>query len=51
MLGGELAVYQPLLNKLLAKDPSQRFGSAREVLEALEQTPAPAADALPALAS
>jgi serine/threonine protein kinase len=51
VLGAELAVYQPLLNKLLAKDPSQRFGSAREVLEALEQTPAPAADALPALAS
>ena len=51
VLGAELAVYQPLLNKLLAKDPSQRFGSAREVLEALEQTPAPAADAVPALAS
>ena len=26
----ELGAYQPLLNKLLAKDPSQRFGSARE---------------------
>ena len=51
VLGAELAAYQPLLNKLLAKDPSQRFGSAREVLEALEQTPAPAADAVPALAS
>ncbi len=51
VLGAELAVYQPLLNKLLAKDPNQRFGSAREVLEALEQTPAPAADAVPALAS
>ena len=38
VLGAELAAYQPLLNKLLAKDPSQRFGSAREVLEALEQT-------------
>ena len=48
----ELAVYQPLLNKLLAKDPAQRFGSAREVLEALEQTSPPetAAAPLPALA-
>jgi serine/threonine protein kinase len=33
----ELAAYQPLLNKLLAKDPNHRFGSAREVLEALQQ--------------
>jgi len=33
----ELAPYQPLTNKLLAKDPAQRFGSAREVLEALQQ--------------
>jgi serine/threonine protein kinase len=41
-LGPELAVYQPLLNRLLAKDPSQRFGNAREALEALEQTPTPA---------
>ena len=48
----ELAVYQPLLNKLLAKDPAQRFGSAREVLEALEQTRTPETDSaqLPALA-
>jgi serine/threonine protein kinase len=37
-----LAAYQPLLNKLLAKDPNHRFGNAREALEALEQTPAPA---------
>jgi serine/threonine protein kinase len=49
VLRPELAGYQPLLNKLLAKDPSQRFGSAREALEALEQTPAPVA-AVPALA-
>lgn len=40
-LPAELAAYQPLLNKLLAKDPSQRFASAREALEALEQTPVP----------
>ena len=40
-LPSELAAYQPLLNKLLAKDPSQRFGSARETLEALEQTRVP----------
>jgi serine/threonine protein kinase len=54
VLRTELAAYQPLLNKLLAKDPAQRYGSAREALEALEQIPAPAvADPapLPALAS
>jgi serine/threonine protein kinase len=33
----ERGAYQPLVNKLLAKDPAQRYGSAREVLEALEQ--------------
>jgi serine/threonine protein kinase len=44
-LGPKLAIYQPLLNKLLAKDPSQRFGSAREALEAFEQTPAVEAEA------
>ncbi len=52
----ELAAYQPLLNKLLAKDPNQRFGSAREALEALEQAevrrPPPAQPTpVPALAS
>jgi eukaryotic-like serine/threonine-protein kinase len=41
-----LAACQPLLNKLLAKDPSQRFGSAREVLEALHAA-RPEMDALP----
>jgi serine/threonine-protein kinase PpkA len=53
VLGQELASYQPLLNKLLAKDPTHRFGSAREVLEALEQTPVVGAagpDAAPAVA-
>jgi serine/threonine protein kinase len=35
-----LAGYQPLLNKLLAKEPAQRYGSAREALEAIEQTAA-----------
>jgi serine/threonine protein kinase len=54
MLPAALAHYQPLLNKLLAKDPAQRYGSAREVLEALEQIAAsqPAAPPaeLPALA-
>jgi serine/threonine protein kinase len=43
-LTAELAIYQPLLNKLLAKEPNQRFGNAREVLEALELTPPPAAE-------
>jgi serine/threonine protein kinase len=56
VLPPELAAFQPLLNKLLAKEPGQRFSSAREVLEALEQTPAPAEpaappDVMPALAS
>jgi serine/threonine-protein kinase PpkA len=54
----ELAPYQPLLNKLLAKEPAQRYGSAREALEALDPLAASAADAaatalpdeLPALA-
>ena len=54
-LPAELAAYQPLLNKLLAKDPNQRFGSAREVLEALQQAAAPPAapptEPVPALAS
>jgi serine/threonine protein kinase len=56
VLGQELEAYQPLLNRLLAKDPQHRFGSAREALEALEQTPTPAEPAsvsapAPALAS
>jgi len=55
VLLGALAVYQPLLGKLLAKDPAQRYGSAREVLEAIEQLAASAPDttltrAMPALA-
>ena len=37
ILPSELAACQPLLNRLLAKDPGQRFGSAREALEALQQ--------------
>jgi serine/threonine protein kinase len=36
-LPADLAAHQPLLNKLLAKDPAQRYGSAREALEAVEQ--------------
>jgi serine/threonine protein kinase len=54
VLAPGLAAYQPLLNKLLAKDPQQRFGSAREALEALETMPTPAeetAPPVPALAS
>jgi hypothetical protein len=31
-LSGELSVYQPLLSKLLAIDPAQRYSSARELL-------------------
>jgi eukaryotic-like serine/threonine-protein kinase len=36
-----LAVYQPLLDKLLAKDAGQRFANAREALEAIEHLVAP----------
>ena len=43
-LPAALGVHQPLLNKLLAKDPAQRHGSAREALEAIEQLAANAAD-------
>jgi serine/threonine protein kinase len=56
VLREDLAMYQPLLNNLLAKDPAQRYGSAREVLEALDQIAASVAAGaspaeLPALAS
>jgi serine/threonine protein kinase len=54
VLREDLAAYQPLLNKLLAKDPAQRYGSAREVLEAIDQIAASSAGEpaeLPALAS
>jgi serine/threonine protein kinase len=46
----ERSIYQPLVNKLLAKEPAQRYGSAREVLEALEQIAAVPPDAVPAVA-
>jgi len=36
ILSPELAACQPVVNKLLAKEPAQRFGSAREALEALQ---------------
>ena len=36
ILSPELMACQPVLNKLLAKEPTQRFGSAREALEALQ---------------
>ena len=42
-----LEACQPLLNRLLAKDSAQRFGSAREVLEALQQTVAAIAETAP----
>jgi serine/threonine protein kinase len=43
VLPADLVVHQPLLNKLLAKDPAQRYGSARETLEAIEPLAANAA--------
>ena len=33
LLDAGLAVYQPLVNRLLAKEPADRFASARELLE------------------
>jgi eukaryotic-like serine/threonine-protein kinase len=36
-LPDDLAAYQALLDKLLAKDAAQRFASARELIETLEQ--------------
>jgi len=33
-LNGELSVYQPLLSKLLAVEPADRFASARELVDA-----------------
>jgi serine/threonine protein kinase len=35
-LEAELSIYQSILNGLLAKDPAARFGSARELLEAVK---------------
>ncbi len=37
VLDRELAQYQPLVDRLLAKDPAERFSSARELLEHLHQ--------------
>jgi serine/threonine-protein kinase PpkA len=56
-LPSEVGACQPLLNKLLAKDPTQRFGSTREALEALQLAMTTFADAaaqsdpVPAVAS
>jgi serine/threonine protein kinase len=36
-LEGELQVYQPLLNRLMAKEPEDRFASAGELLKAITQ--------------
>ncbi|HEX7235587.1 MAG TPA: protein kinase [Gammaproteobacteria bacterium] len=46
-LPAEITACQPLLNKLLAKEPNQRFGSAREAIEALQLAMTAAADAAP----
>ena len=37
VLGGELAVHQHLISRLLAKSPSARIASARELVEVIEQ--------------
>ena len=36
-LPDELSAYQPLIDKLLAKQPDQRLANARELMEAVEQ--------------
>jgi serine/threonine protein kinase len=36
MLEGQLSIYQPILDRLLAKAPVDRFASARELLEAIK---------------
>lgn len=38
-LPAPLACYQPLINKLMAKKPEQRYQTGREVAEALQQVP------------
>lgn len=38
-LPAELSVYQPLLDRLLAKDQQQRLANARELIEAIEKVP------------
>jgi eukaryotic-like serine/threonine-protein kinase len=35
-LQGELSCYQPLLDRLLAKEPAERFANARELVTAIE---------------
>jgi serine/threonine protein kinase len=37
VLSKELSLFQPVLNRLLAKDPDQRYSSAQEFIEALNQ--------------
>jgi hypothetical protein len=36
VLPDELASWQPVLNRLLARDPAERYGNAREALAALD---------------
>jgi hypothetical protein len=33
----ELSIYQPLLNRLLAKEPADRFASARDLLAGISR--------------
>lgn len=46
-LPARLAVHQPLIDRLLAKEPSQRLASARELIEAIDKVAANAAAAEP----
>jgi DNA-binding NarL/FixJ family response regulator len=41
-LPAALAVYEPVLGRLMARNRDERFGSASEVLAALDELPAPA---------
>jgi serine/threonine-protein kinase PpkA len=36
-LDGELRAYQPLLDRLLAKDPADRFANARALIQAIAE--------------
>jgi serine/threonine-protein kinase PpkA len=38
----QYAAYEPLLRRLLAKEPADRFQSARELLDAVAELKAPA---------
>lgn len=46
LLSPELAVFQPILNQILAKDPEQRYQSGEQLIAALDALPADELEAL-----